>query len=292
MTNRTILAGATAALFAAGCATAPQNIPQLDQAHRAVEKLTSDPIASQSATRELQMARASLSRADQAWKAKEPEEKVIHLSYLAERQAEIGEVRLAELRAREQIARGEADRNAALLEARNREAAASAQDANQARQTAMVAEQRLQTAQDSLEEAQRKFAEMQAKQTERGMVLTLGDVLFDTARSDLKPGAAPTLDRLAQFLRDNGSTRVLIEGYTDSRGTAEYNQDLSRQRANAVAQALESRGADRSRVNAAGRGEELPVASNDTAAGRQLNRRVEIVFSDPSGKFANDVARR
>lgn len=299
MMNRILIAGATSLLLAAGCATAPKNLPELDQARAAVEKLTSDPIASQSATRELQMARTSLERADQAWKAKEPSAIVIHLAYLAERQAEIGEVRLGELRAREQIARGEADRNAVLLEAREREAQlassranANAQDAETARQAARSADQRAQAAQEELEASKQEFAELQAKQTERGMVLTLGDVLFDTAQAELKPGATKTLDRLAQFMRDNDGTRVMIEGYTDSRGSSEYNQDLSRRRAAAVAEALESRGTDRNRVNVAGRGEDLPVANNDTAAGRQLNRRVEIVFSNAAGKFADDLVQR
>jgi outer membrane protein OmpA-like peptidoglycan-associated protein len=197
---------------------------------------------------------------------------VIHLAYLAERQAEIGEARLAELRARQEIAQGEAARNAVLLEARERDARlassqadANAQDAEMARQAARSAEQRAQTAQEDLKASQQQFAELQAKQTERGMVLTLGDALFDTAQSNLKPGATQTLDRLARFMRENEGTRVLIEGYTDARGTAEYNQELSRRRASAVAEALESRGTDRSRVNVAGRGEDLPVANNDSA---------------------------
>lgn len=299
MTNRILFAGVASVLIAAGCATTPKNLAELDRAHAAVERLASNPIASQSATRELQMARTSLERADQAWKAKESTDSVIHLAYLAERQAEIGEARLGELRARQEIAQGEAARNAVLLEARERDARlassradANAQDAEMARQAARSAEQRAQTAQEDLKASQQQFAELQAKQTERGMVLTLGDVLFDTAQSNLKPGATQTLDRLARFMRENEGTRVLIEGYTDARGTAEYNQELSRRRASAVAEALESRGTDRSRVNVAGRGEDLPVANNETAAGRQLNRRVEIVFSDAAGKFANGVAQR
>ena len=124
------------------------------------------------------------------------------------------------------------------------------------------------------------------------MVLTMGDVLFDTNEADLKPGAAPTLDRLATFLKDNEGTRVLIEGYTDSRGTEEYNEDLSRRRAAAVAEALKIRGTSANRVTVSGRGEELPVASNDTPAGRQRTRRLEDVFSDMSGQFSNDVAQR
>jgi outer membrane protein OmpA-like peptidoglycan-associated protein len=127
---------------------------------------------------------------------------------------------------------------------------------------------------------------VQAKQTERGMVLTLGDVLFDIAQATLKPGAVTVLDRVASFLNENKETKVMIEGHTDSRGSDQYNEELSQRRAQAVADALAFRGIDRSRVEALGRGEALPVASNDTSAGQQQNRRVELVFSDASGRFA------
>lgn len=288
----TIVASAAVLLLAAGCATAPRNVPQLEQARAAVSKLTSEPLAAQSASRELQSARRALERAELAWQQKQPLEQVVHLAYLADRQAEIGQVRLAELRAREQIARGEADRKSVLLEARDRQArlaresaSTSARDADSAREAALAAR-------TELEEMQRKYAELQATQTERGMVLTLGDVLFDTAQANLKPGAALTLNRLAKFLNENSQTRVLIEGHTDSRGATEYNEDLSRRRAAAVADALEIRGVPAQRYNVVGRGEALPVANNETPEGRQRNRRVEIVFSDASGQFGDDVVQR
>ena len=297
--NRIILVGTASLFLFAGCATTPQPIPELDRAHAAVTRLSADPLASQSASRELQSSRDALARADRAKQNKEPLEQVVHLSYLAERQAEIGETRLEELRSRQQIARGEADRTAVLLETRERQAQLAAmrageqtRQADAAREAAVAATQNALSARAQREETQRKLAELQATQTERGMVLTLGDVLFDTSQANLKPGAGQTLDRVAQFLRKNDETRVLIEGYTDSRGSAQYNQDLSRKRAGAVSSALEIRGAAPGRVTVAGRGETLPVASNDTPEGRQRNRRVEIVFSDASGEFANDVVRR
>jgi len=122
------------------------------------------------------------------------------------------------------------------------------------------------------------------------MVLTLGDVLFDTAKSTLKPGADAMIERVAAFLKQNDGTKVIVEGHTDSRGSDEYNQELSQQRAQAVAAALASRGIDPSRVEAVGRGKALPVASNDTAAGQQQNRRVELIFSDASGRFASGAS--
>jgi len=110
--------------------------------------------------------------------------------------------------------------------------------------------------------------------------------LFDTGQATLKPGANLVLDRLASFMSQNPQTKVRIEGHTDSTGSADFNQALSQRRADAVAIALENRGLSADRVRAIGRGEDFPVASNSSAAGRQQNRRVEIVFSDQAGQFA------
>ena len=120
------------------------------------------------------------------------------------------------------------------------------------------------------------------------MVLTLGsNLLFDTGSDVLKPGADDSLNRIAQFLQQHNAMSVRIEGHTDSVGSDSYNDALSERRANAVAHALESRGVDGSHVRAVGRGKELPIATNETAAGRQANRRVEIIFSDMNGQFVS-----
>ena len=118
------------------------------------------------------------------------------------------------------------------------------------------------------------------------MVVTLGDVLFDTGKATLKPGAMESINRLATFLSQNSQTKVLIEGHTDSVGSDDYNIGLSERRARAVATELESRGIAESQIQTLGRGKDMPVATNGTPEGRQQNRRVEIVFSDASGRFA------
>jgi outer membrane protein OmpA-like peptidoglycan-associated protein len=130
-----------------------------------------------------------------------------------------------------------------------------------------------------------ELAALKAKQTERGMVLTLGDVLFDTASSQLKPGAQTTIAQLASFMADNPDRRLLIEGHTDARGSEAYNQDLSERRADAVANALYRQGVAANRVTVIGLGEQYPLASNDTASGQQENRRVEVVISSDNGTF-------
>jgi outer membrane protein OmpA-like peptidoglycan-associated protein len=113
------------------------------------------------------------------------------------------------------------------------------------------------------------------------LVITLSNVLFRTDSADLLPGAAVNLDRLAAFLRARPDVQVEVDGHTDSTGSADHNLALSQQRANTVRQALVARGVDPTRIVAQGMGETAPVASNDIAGGRQLNRRVEVVVSGP-----------
>ena len=281
--NKIITVTALAAVLAA-CATAPQRNDQLEQARAEVQSLSSDPLAQQAASGDVDAARASLSQADTAFQAKEPPEKVNQLAYLAKRHAEAGEARIAETRARQEVARAQQDRDKILLTARERET-------QNAQTQAAAAQSQAAQSQAELASARKELADLQAKQTDRGLVLTLGDVLFDTGRATLKPGADRTIDRLAQALKDNPNTKVQIEGHTDSVGGEDYNLALSERRADAVAGALRMRGVPSDRYEAKGLGKDFPVASNDTDAGRQQNRRVEIIFSDDSGRFAQGGIR-
>ena len=126
-----------------------------------------------------------------------------------------------------------------------------------------------------------ELAELQADRTERGLVVTLSDeILFDVDQAELKPGGMQQLARVAEFLVDNSDRNVLIEGHTDSTAPDAYNLALSQRRANAVEDFLITQGVDPTRMSSDGYGEQLPIASNDTAAGRQANRRVELVVLD------------
>lgn len=267
------------ALVLSACASAPQRNDQLEQARAEVQTLGADPLAQQAAASDLDQARASLNQADSAFQQKRPPEEVNQLAYLALRHAQAGEARITEAHARQEVAKAQEDRNQILLQAREREARQAKAEAESARNDVAVT-------QSELANARQELANLQAKQTDRGMVMTLSDVLFDTGRATLKPGAARDLDRLAQALKDNRNTRVKIEGYTDSVGSETYNQGLSERRAEAVADALRTRGVPADRYDVEGLGKEYPVASNNTPEGRQQNRRVEIVFSDESGRFA------
>jgi outer membrane protein OmpA-like peptidoglycan-associated protein len=235
-----------------------------------------------------------LRRADEAYEEREPLEIVEHHAYVALRNAQIAEQMIAEQHARDELERGEADRTRVQLQAREREAQRAE---GQARQAQALAEQRaseverqareIEAAREREAELQQELADLEAQQTSRGLVLTLNDVLFETNRAVLSAGADTTIQRLAEFLNDYPERRIMIEGHTDSTGTDEYNRQLSERRANAVRDALLDRGISVNRIVSRGFGELYPVASNDDAAGRQLNRRVEIVISDQDGRFAD-----
>lgn len=283
MKNKLVVAAAVAAALAA-CATAPQRNEQLEQARAEIQTLSQEPLAQQAAGRDLDSARKSLQQAESALQQKKPPAIVDHYAYLAERQAEAGEARVSEARSRQEIARAQDERNQILMESRNREARNAQAQAEYARSQAAAA-------QAQLERAQQQLTDLQAKQTDRGVVVTLGDVLFDTGQATLKPGANLAMNRLATYLNANPQTRIIIEGHTDSRGSDAYNDALSERRAHAVATELESRGVPADQLQPVGRGKAYPVASNDTPEGRQQNRRVEVVFSDASGRFAQGASR-
>jgi outer membrane protein OmpA-like peptidoglycan-associated protein len=254
--SRLALGVAACALLAA-CSNAPTETPTVSQAAAAYDAARNDPQVVSSAALELQRAQQALKVAQDSQNAGEDVALVDHQAYLAQRRADI------------------ASQTAQLKEAEQQ-----IEQANQARDQALLGARTGQ-----VQNLQQELADLKAKQTERGMVLTLGDVLFETGRAELRPGADRTVSQLANFMQQNSSRTVEITGFTDSTGSVELNQELSERRAEAVRQALVSYGISPQRVVTRGLGPALPVASNNTAAGRQQNRRVEITISDEKGSI-------
>lgn len=281
---RNVFLGAAIACLAA-CASAPKRVAELDEARAEFERVSQDPLAREAAAVRLDKAQQQLRVAEAALAERQPLAVIQQQAYLARRNAQVAGEQIAERRARQQVEAGQAARDRVLLEARTAEAERAKAQADAARLRAESAGAAALSASAEAERLRSDLAALQAKQTERGMVLTLGDVLFDTGQATLKPGAAVTLDRVASFLTEQSEYKVLIEGHTDSRGSGDYNFGLSERRADTVRGALVSRGIAGERVRARGLGEDYPVASNDNAAGQQQNRRVEIVFSDQGGNF-------
>lgn len=130
-------------------------------------------------------------------------------------------------------------------------------------------------------ELQRQIALLQAKATERGIVLTLGNVLFATGRADLKSGATDSLNKLITFLNQYPDRKVEIEGHTDNVGSDVSNQALSQRRAESVKSYLMQQGIGSQRLSSEGMGEGQPIGDNNTETGRQENRRVEVIIENP-----------
>jgi len=160
-------------------------------------------------------------------------------------------------------------------------AADSRKQASEARREADNANLAVTAAKQETAELQQRIDTLQARVTDRGLVVTLGDVLFTSGEAGLKKTSSGNLERLVTFLDQYPDRTATIEGYTDNRGSDESNQVLSQRRADAVKSYLVERGVSSDRLVASGGGEGSPVAGNDSAAGRQQNRRVEVIITNP-----------
>jgi outer membrane protein OmpA-like peptidoglycan-associated protein len=279
-THSLILAAAVSAVMAA-CTSTPDTIEELETARAVVPQVEASPRAGVAATN-IAEARKALERAN---RLADKGGKVTDIQYeatVASRNAQIANEKILAAQAREEVDQGTAERAAVLAEAREREAQRAAEQARTANAQAQTAEERAAA-------LERELADLKGKKTDRGVVVTLGDVLFDTGKATLKAGAYSTIDRLATVLKEDASRKVLIEGHTDSVGSDEYNQSLSERRAASVQAALFERGVAASQISTVGKGETTPVASNDNAGGRQQNRRVELVFQDDRSRVASDT---
>jgi OOP family OmpA-OmpF porin len=158
---------------------------------------------------------------------------------------------------------------------------------------AYVAEQKAAIARSQAVEQQSQdqlLQQLRAERTDRGLVVTLEDVLFEVDGAALQPGAQVELLRMADYLKQHPDRKVLIEGHTDNTGSSEYNLELSQLRAQSVESYLVSSGVSPDRIRAVGYGETRPEAPNDSTSGRQQNRRVEIVILDADDSLAGVVS--
>jgi len=287
--NMKLLTGLGLGLALCACVSTPQPNAALESAHAAVQAAESDPNVSKYAALDLEAARKELAIADDA-ALHHNEAAIAQPAYLAAQNARLAQMHGAAKADDARVAAGQAERDQIVLATRNREVQNAKMATNEAKMVASDAldqrDQAAQQAAQATQEAARLQAEvdqLKATPTPRGLVLTLGDVLFDTGRSELNPGAGRKLDQLAQFLSEHKERRVQIDGFTDSVGTDSYNEELSRRRADAVKSALLVRGIDSSRISTQGYGKAFPVASNSDSGGRQLNRRVEVVIGGDNG---------
>jgi outer membrane protein OmpA-like peptidoglycan-associated protein len=268
MNNLKLVTGSALLLVLGACASTPIPTGVLDTARTAVRTAEADPNVAKYAAVDLDSAKQQLALAESAALNKKADA-VAQPAYMATQYARLAEARASAKADDARVLAGQQERDQIQLAARNREI-------EQARLAAQAA-----NAQSS--QLQQQIAALKAQQTERGLVMTFGDVLFDTGKAELSPSAQPRLDQLAQFLQEHPSRRVEIDGYTDNVGSVAFNQQLSLTRADAVETALVRRGIDPSRISTQAYGKSFPVADNSNPSGRQLNRRVEVVIGNADG---------
>ena len=168
-----------------------------------------------------------------------------------------------------------------------RAAKLSAEEADQARRLAdsraseaEFARREADLASQQITSLTRQLENLQLRETESGVVVTLGDVLFATGQTQLVEGGRSSLAEVVDLLQTEPEKKIRVEGHTDSRGDAEANLELSEKRAQAVREALISLGVSSERVTATGMGEDFPIASNEDEEGRAQNRRVDVILLD------------
>ncbi|WP_313032783.1 OmpA family protein [Massilia alkalitolerans] len=306
MKTRSTMSLLAAAVLATACATAPMTTPTLDQARADFVSANNNPQVAQYAPLEFKQASDALDQANAAAARRESLNDVDRLAYVAKQRVATA-VEVARAKAAEaDIANASRERDQVRLAARTAEADRAKREAEAAQAQAAQAQAQAQAAQQQAAAAQQQNAalaqraavleallvELQAVKTERGYVVTIGDVLFATNQANLTPNGMSTLRKLADVMAQNPNRTVLVEGFTDSTGSSSYNQELSQRRAEAVASALGSLGVPRDRIAMKAYGEAFPVAPNDTASNRQLNRRVEIVLSNENAQIPPRTAGR
>jgi outer membrane protein OmpA-like peptidoglycan-associated protein len=291
-TINVLIATTVASVLLAACASAPVAPEGSANVRSKLTQLQSDPNLATRAPVALKEADAAVTTAE----ITQPDKALAaHRVYMADRKVDKARALAESAFAEDQRTALAEQREKARLDARTREADAAKNDALLAR--AESAEQKLSadSARNDADAArlaasasdqqamdlQRQIEELQAKETDRGIVLTLGDVLFTSGMADLKSGTTGNLNKLVTFLNGYPNRTVVIEGYTDSVGTSEYNEGLSQRRADAVKTYLIEQGVGAIRLTSLGKGESAPVAGNESAEGRQQNRRVEVIISNP-----------
>ena len=286
MNNRKpVISMLAAAVLAVACASAPVTTPTLDQARADFVAANNNPQIAAHAPLAFKQASDALDQANAAAARRESLNDIDRLAYLAKQKIataqEVAKTKAAEA----DIANASRERDAVRLEARTAEAERARREAEAAQAQAEAAQQQNAALAQRAAQLEALLVELHAVKTERGYVVTIGDVLFGTDKSSLTPNGMATLRKLADVMAQNPNRSVLVEGFTDSVGSETYNLELAQRRANAVATALGQLGVPRERIAMRAYGEAFPVAPNDSAGNRQLNRRVEIVLSNEGAQI-------
>ena len=286
------LALLSAVVLLGACATTPTTTSLLEQTRAEYRTARNDPSVNLYAATELTQSAEALDKANLAANQNDSVAKIDQLAYLAKQKIAIAEDVAKQKSAEAVVANAEKQRTQMQLNQRTQEVNDANANANLSNQNALVAQADAHQAQADAQQAQAKSARLEqelndlnAKKTDHGIVITFGDILFDTNKSNLNTSGIGPVQKLAQILNENPQRTVLIGGFTDSTGAANYNLELSQRRAESVSDILTAAGVARQRITVQGYGETHPIADNTTAQNRQLNRRVEITLSDANGNM-------
>lgn len=285
----------------AACSSVPDRNIALESARSQFNNARNDAQVTTQAPDELKRAADALRVADQARNEGESTATIDHLAYLTSQRVVIANETAASRVAQAVTASAAADRDRLRLDARTKEVNAAQQqlalaeqanaqkaaelaaaEAEAARSQAQIARSQAQVARrdQRVDDLEAQLRELNAVKTERGMVMTLGDVLFDTGKAQLLQDGGKSIAKLAAFFQRYPERTASIEGHTDSTGNANANFTLSERRATAVMSALINQGVAANRLTMRAHGAAMPTADNGTPAGRQMNRRVEVVFAN------------
>jgi outer membrane protein OmpA-like peptidoglycan-associated protein len=291
-------------LLLVSCTTAPKKDLALEQVRSQLEELKSDPELTGYAPLALGEAERALRQAEAAT----GDTQRIHLIYMADRRIQVARAIAQREQLEQELDRLGTERSDLLVKASQLEAERARLEAERAR---MMSEATAEDAQRAIEEAEqakalaassataaqlarreadlaleqantlrRQLENLQLRQTESGVVVTLGDVLFESGQTELREEAMASLVEVVDLLQSEPDKKIRIEGHTDSVGDANTNLEISQKRADAVLGALVSLGVDAARVTTQGMGEDFPIASNETDEGRAQNRRVDVILLD------------
>lgn len=254
-----------ALLMLCACGGAPKKVDSLETARAAYSEASANEVVVKHAPKELDDARDALSQGERVWNKDGKRKHADHYAYIASQKVKIATLIAQRKEDDARLENMKLERQRVQLDVRS-------QEVDRARADTLAMQAQLDA--------------MQARVTARGIVATLGDVLFDSGEAGLKPTSAVNMDKIASFMSSYPDRNAIVEGHTDNMGDDDYNLDLSRERAASVRSALIVRGIDSTRITTRSLGEASPIADNNSASGRQQNRRVEVIFPDDDSQIS------
>ena len=289
---------AIVAVTLGACSSMPDRNAALDEARSRFNLAQGDSRVAAFAPDELSRAGESLRVADKAWTDGNSPVIIDHLAYMTSQRVTIAQETASSKASQTIIANAGAERDRMRLESRTMEAESAKRDLNVSEQNSAMKSNQLANASASatataaatalreqesamrnaaaINDLQTQLSELNAKKTDRGMVVTLGDVLFATGDAKLLAAGSKSMVKLAEAFKSNPQRKATIEGYTDSVGSFQMNRQLSEARARTAWAALVELGVSPARLEARGYGSNYPIASNTTPAGRAMNRRLSV----------------